>query len=238
MITNVRQRFDALATSIRSHPLLELLDYNVHPPVTDDVIAEAEARLHLTVPVAVRSLYETFDGMSLQWRFKPDVPPETQTRIKEELHPLTETPETAFTVAGNVHILPLQDLLLNEEYALPQTTENEGEFDFDGKRYSDTEFARMLRPFDEIDEYFCMAFVVQPERDNWKLLLLSDYWIEYDHSRTTWVDDYLEFVIATWGLRMARDRIFSKYRGDRESPLSFDGSLISGLVPPMLQGGS
>lgn len=235
MSTNFTAELEKLAGSVRSHPLLELLDFQVRPPAAEQDVGEVEARLKAAIPNAVKSFYRSADGASLRWRFRPDLPEETKDRVRTEFKSLTATPDGLFNVGGNINLLPLRDSLLDEEYALPQSEEVEGEFDFEGKVYTDNEFCRMLRPFDFIDDYYCMAFVVQAGAADWKLMLLGDYWIEYDHSRVTWIDDYLKFVVSTWGIKGAREKLFSKYRGDREPPLTFDESLVSGLVPSVLR---
>jgi hypothetical protein len=119
---------------------------------------------------------------------------------------------------------------------VPSDNPVEGTFDFDGALYSDNEFCAMLQPFDIIDDFFCMAFVALPGAPDWKLMLLGDYWIEYDGSRVVWLEDYLQFVLATWGLRRARAALFESYRGDRQPPLPYNEHLATSLLPPVLRG--
>jgi hypothetical protein len=233
---NIVEELGGLAERVKAHPMLELLEYQVQPPVSDKVVREVEKKLGFAVPDPVKSFYRQADGAKLSWRFKPRLSKPKKDQARAEFKELAAPPDIVFKLAGNINLLPLRDSLLDEEYALPTSDEVEGEFDFEGKVYSDNEFCRMLRPFDFIDDYYCMAFVTQPRVKNWKLMLLGDYWIEYDHSRVTWLEDYLKFVVATWGIRRAREKIFSEYRGDQQPPLTFDESLAAGVVPALLTG--
>ncbi|MGW8882399.1 hypothetical protein, partial [Streptomyces mirabilis] len=101
--------------------------------------------------------------------------------------------------------------------------------------YSSNEFCKILRPFDAIDDTFAMAFVVQQGVKDWKMLFLSDYWIEYDCSRITYLDDYLKYVISTWGLVNARDEIFSDPCGDLAEPVRFQASIAEAAIPSILK---
>ncbi len=223
-----------LAETIRAHPWLELLDHTVRPPDAA-AIARVESHLGMKLPASIRGFYQQLNGASLQWRFRSDLPDAVKEQVRSEFQALAPAPDSLFQIAGNIQLLAVEDAFINEEYALPQNEEVVGTFDFDGKTYSDNEFSRMLRPFDVFEEFFCMAIVVQPGVADWKLMLLSDYWIEYDHSRVTWLDGYLEFLIATWGIRMARVKTFSKYRGDLEPPVQFDANAAASLVPALLK---
>ena len=234
MNIDIVEELGKLAGAVKAHPMLELLEHEVRPPVADKVVREVEKKLGHAVPDPVKSFYRQADGAKLSWRFKPRLSKKKKDQAREEFKELAAPPDIVFKVAGNINLLPLRDSLLDEEYAIPQNEEVEGEFDFEGKVYSDNEFCRMLRPFDFIDDYYAMAFVVRPGVADWKMMLLGDYWIEYDSSRVTWLEDYLRFVVATWGIRRAREKLFSEYRGDKQPPLTFDAGLAAGVVPAVL----
>ena len=227
-----RAELNGLAGKIERNPLLELLAFEVGAPVTEESITDAEARFGAPLPAPLRRLYRSLGSATLRWRFKPDLDEQTRGRLTEEFAEAV-TRHNLSAEAGAIGIVPLEDMLFNEEYT-PLQIESEGEFDFDGTVYSDNEFCGMLRHFDTINDFFAMSFVVQPGRADWKMMFLGHYWIEYDHSRVTYLEDYLRYVIATWGLVNARDELFSEHRGDRREPLRYDSGVAAARIPAIL----
>lgn len=229
------KQFDELAEKVRRHPMLQLLVYEVAAPASEDVIAAAQASLGVPLPNPIAALYRIANGLKLTWRVRPDVSASERGAILSEFRQFQMQPEHVFEIAGNVHLVSITDALTNPDFALPNADATETTFDFMGNSYPDHEFSRMLRVFDFIDDFSGMAFVVQPGLADWKLMLLTDNWIEYDSSRVTWLKDYLAFTASTWGLRLARTALFSKYRGDREPPLAYDPELARHLLPRLLR---
>jgi hypothetical protein len=179
-------------------------------------------------------MYRRLNGATFRWRFREDLDDGDRSRIVDQFTVFTSAPENVFTIAGSLDVVPLEDALLDEDYTLPQIDEEEGEFTFDGTTYSDNEFCGMLRIFDAVSEGSAMAFVTRPDVDAWKLMWLTDDWLVYDSSRVTWLEDYLQFTIATWGLITARDSLFTRYQGHLEEPVVFDPAAAEPLLPPVL----
>ncbi|MFF3334453.1 hypothetical protein ACFYWX_33720 [Streptomyces sp. NPDC002888] len=235
MISEFRSSLEGLARTIEAHPSLDLLAFELQAPAPAALINDVEARLGSSLPTPLRQLYGLLNGASLSWRFKPDLDSQNRSLLMEECAD-SATRNSLFGKAGGIEVLPIEDMLFDEEYSLPQSEPDEGEFDFDGTVYSSNTFCGMLRPFDAVSDFFAMAFVVQPGKQDWKMMLLGDYWIEYDYSRVTYLDDYLSFTIATWGLVGARVGIFSDYRGDRKEPLRYNPELAKTHLPSILAG--
>ena len=113
---------------------------------------------------------------------------------------------------------------------------SEADFDFEGTVYTDREFCRMLRHFDTVDDFFAMSFVIRPGHKDWKMMLLNGHWAVYEDSRVTYLDDYLRYVIATWGLVNARDELFTEAFRPRPEPLRYDPGVAAAHVPAILSG--
>ena len=203
------------------------------PPVTKESINAAEARFGTPLPTPLRRLYRTLGRATLRWCFRSSLDEQKRRRITKV--PSNTIPEYGL-FGGAIDIASLEDMLFHEEHT-PLQIEPDGEFDFDGTVYSDNEFCRMIRHFDTVDEVYAMSFIVQPDQTDWKMMLLGDYWIEYDSSRVTYLEDYLRYIIATWGLVDAREELFSEYRGDRREPLRYDPGLAAAQVPTILSAG-
>ncbi|MEU1785517.1 hypothetical protein ABZ553_06445 [Streptomyces sparsogenes] len=216
---------------------MELTSFDVGAPLPEAALAEVEERLGADLPDSLRRLYRSLSHTTLRWRFRPDLDEQTRVVVAEEFAKAVSR-HNLYTTAGVIQILPLEKMLFDEEYALPRLEldeeEEEEQFEFDGHSYPESEFERMLRPFDLVDGFHAMAFVVQPSNEDWKMMLLNDYWASYEDSRVTYLDDYLEYIIATWGLVNARAELFGEYRGDRRPVLRFDPALAAARVPSIL----
>lgn len=211
-----------LASRVQQDPRLELLSFSIGDPLVPERIDGIQRRFDSPIPESVRALYGSLNGAKLRWRFAP-------TGESAE-------PASYYEFAGEnglINILPLEDVLLSEGYSLPQS-EFEDEFDFDGVVYPDNQFCRMLRPLDVLGEIYAVAFVVVPGSVEWKLMLLGDYWIEYDNSRVIYLENYLRYVIATWGLTQSREDLLSEYRGDLLEVLEYSRETATSAIPPIL----
>jgi hypothetical protein len=217
-----RAQLEMLARRIQQDPRLELLSLNIGDPLEPDRIDEIQRQFGAPIPDSVRALYGSLNGATLRWRF---------TLTGEDTEPASYYEFCGEN--GIINILSLENMLLNDDYSLPQSG-FEDAFDFDGAVYPDDQFCQMLRPFDILGEVHSMAFVTVPESVTWKLILLGDYWIEYDHSRTIHLDDYLRYIIATWGLAQSREELLSEYRGDQKEPLKYTRETAASATPPML----
>ncbi|MDL4773859.1 SMI1/KNR4 family protein [Actinomadura xylanilytica] len=230
MTFDFRAELDVLARRIEQNPMLELFSFEVCAPVSEEAVKDAEARFGAPLPAPLRRLYRTLGSATLQWCFRSSLDEQNRQQISEK-PPNTIAEHGLFD--GSIGIASLENVLFNPEYT-PLQLEYESEFIFDGTVYGDNEFCRMVRHFDTVDDCYAMSFIVQPDRTDWKMMLLGDYWIEYDYSRVAYLEDYLRYVIATWGLVDAREELFSEYRGDLREPLRFDPDLAAARVPTIL----
>lgn len=222
-----RAELVALAEEIRRDPLVELFEFEVGDPVPEEAVEAAEARFGMPLPEPLRRLYRSLGSARLSWCFRSGLDERRRRRIAER-DPYMISDSGLFD--GSVRIVPLEDMLFDEEFTMPQLDWDEGaepETEFDGDVYADNEFNRMVRHFDAVDGYYAMSFVVQPDRADWKMMFLGDHWIESDHSRVTYLEDYLRYVVATRGLVSARTALFAECRGDRREPLRYDPAVAA-----------
>ncbi|MER5985766.1 hypothetical protein [Streptomyces sp. NPDC001787] len=225
-----------LASRIQEDPRLELTSFDIGAPLPEESITEVEEALGTGIPESVRRLYRSMAHATLCWRFRPTLDELTRIRVAEDFSEAVSR-HNLYTTAGSIRIIPLEEMLFDEEYAVPSIEPDAGKdpkyFVFDGETYTENKFEQMLRPFDLVDDFFAMAFVVQPGEKEWKMMLLDDHGASYHGSRLTHLDDYLKYIIATWGLVNARPELFGRGRGNH-TPLGFDPALAAARVPSVL----
>lgn len=230
---------DHLAEAIQRHPWLELQRYTTRPPASLTLIQESEEEFGSCLPQPLSEFYAQHNGVEFQWRLKEDLDPLLHQQILDAFTPFTSTPEYMFDLAGAINIVPVEHFLLLDDYRVPQVEISDPEsayhrFTFDNVNYSRNEFNAMLHVFDATWEDGAMAFVTQPGLPDWKMLWLTDNWIFFESSRTISLEDYLQLVIATWGLITAREVTFHQYQGFQEEPILFDQQLAARLLPEIL----
>ncbi|MGW6310567.1 hypothetical protein [Streptomyces niveus] len=232
---NLNAELRALAEKIEENPFLELTNFSLGLSAGSESLGNAEYRLGMSLPAPVRNLYESVNGAILSWRFREGVEREIPLAAREEIAAMSERYDV-FHTAGIIRILPLEEMLFDDEYEIPQLDESGGVFEFDGTSFTNNEFTKVLRIFDVLNEFTAMAFVSEAGRDDWKILRLTHNWFEFDQSRTIHLDDYLKYVLATWGLLSARAELLYEYRGYLREPVTFDAALATRLVPKVLSG--
>ncbi|MFI8320118.1 hypothetical protein [Streptomyces sp. NPDC085529] len=233
---NFRNELGALFRRVQEDSRLEVVNYQLGDPVSNPEMAVMEDRLGHEIPSSVKALYGSLGHATFQWRFSPALDEQTKGRVAEEFASAVSR-GNLYSTAAAIRILPLGEVLFGEREELEDLKEvaGEGVFEFFGSSYAEGEFVNMLRPFDEVNEFFVMALVVRAEDPDWKLMLLQDYWADYESSRTVSLDDYLRFTVSTLGLVNARAELFGEYRGYRRESLSYSSEIASSKVPPMLR---
>ncbi|MFA1550784.1 SMI1/KNR4 family protein [Actinomadura chokoriensis] len=223
-------RAGRVGSKIEQHPSLELFSFEVGPALSEKEIEEAEASFGTRLPAPLRQLYRTLGSATLQWCFTAGLDAQRRRLISEH-HPDLIPDHSLFD--GSIGIASLEDMLFNDEFTPPQVESGET-VDFAGVDDDTDELSRMVRHFDAMDDWFAMSFIVQPERADRKMMLFGDHWIEHDHSRVTYLENYLRYVIATWGLVEARRGLFEEYRGDPLEPLRYSPEIAAAHIPTTL----
>lgn len=214
------ERFSAITTEIEHHPLLELLEFRLNPPVSKNVIADVENKIGHALPAPMRDFYSQSNGLKLRWRILPDLPRRAVQKISEKFDDYSiELPENEDIPFAQINIVSLEDCFLNLNWEGFEFGEPEKTIDYGGVVYLHDEFARRLKPFDLFSTYQCMAIVLEPDIINLKVILLSDHYIQWHFSRITDFASYLEMLIVTRGIVASRDRFYREYRGDLKPPL-------------------
>ncbi|MGW6536156.1 hypothetical protein ACWGBV_04810 [Streptomyces sp. NPDC055051] len=215
---------------------MEVTECEIGEPLPVSELDALEGRLGFRIPRSVRTLYGLLGSATFRWRFSPSLDEKTKGLIAEEFATAVSR-GNLYSTAAAIELLPLEEVLFGEDNKVEYLDGAEGGDDlvFCGSSYSEEEFTAMLRPFDWVNDFFAMAFVVRPEDSEWKMILLQDYGVDYESSRTVLLEEYLRFVISTLGLVNARAELFGEYRGYRSEALRYAPDIAVARVPPMLR---
>ncbi|MBE9232467.1 SMI1/KNR4 family protein [Cuspidothrix issatschenkoi LEGE 03284] len=223
------ERFRAMVNEIESHPLLEVVDFTINKPTTNELLTTVEERLGASLAEPIRNFYTEANGLRLYWKIKSGLTDEDLDSIEDEYDDYDigvpddeENVEEEYPFA-QINLISLDDCILNlnwhNKIIYDELSSEDEEVEFAGKNYSERDFERRLKPFDLFSSYACMAFFLEEGIGNPKILRLSSHYVEWDNSRITDFASYLEMLLATRGIVEAREKIYNSYRGDRESPL-------------------
>jgi hypothetical protein len=217
------ERFKALAAEVEAHPYLKLYKFKVNPPAPERAFAEIEKKLKAPLAKAIRDFYAEADGLELQWGLKKGLSEEELDKISDKYDDYTppddEEPNEREDPFARINLIPIEASLVRRKWTILTAGDDEATFEFQKQTYNRKEFGRRLRPFDEYSTYDCMAFVLEEGVGDPKVIRLSDHYVEWDGSRVTDFQSYMEMVIATRGIVEARDDVYGEYRGDLKRPL-------------------
>lgn len=222
---------------IQNHPDVIVDELTINPPVTSAKVEALETVAGIGVPLGIKEFYQEANGITFIWRLKPESDATKVTRIKEKIG----DPDYDFSKPlGVVRILSLEDMLLNTKWIPLKNTDPDASkpFDFGNKEYTYASFSQMLRPFDFYypdNDAQCMAFIVYPQIREYKfdVIMLDNYFADWQSSYITDFETYIKAICATQFTISGRKRLFGKYRGDQEPPISFD-KLNGNLLEPAL----
>lgn len=217
------ERFKALAAEVEAHPYLKLYKFKVNPPATEKAFAEVEKKLKAPLSKSIRDFYAEADGLELQWGLKKRLSEEELDKISDKYDDYTppddEEPNERENPFARINLLPIVQSIVRRKWTILTAGDDEITFEFQKQTYNRKEFGRRLRPFDVYSTYDCMAFVLEEGVGDPKVLRLSDHYVEWDGSRITDFQSYIEMLLATRGIVEARDDVYGEYRGDLKRQL-------------------
>lgn len=215
------ERFRKVAAEVEANPALEVVTFKVREPAGAEELRAAEELLGAKLAAPLRRFYgEEANGLLLHWRIREDLDDEEMERVRRQSSDYDfEPPEDPDIPFAKVHLLGLLESLKKKRWPQITTHVPEAEFEFRGQTYKSREFGKRLRPFDIFSTYECMAFLVEEGVGDPEVMLLSDYYAEWNETRITDFASYMEMLLATRGITEARKEVFGEYRGDRKPPL-------------------
>lgn len=214
------ERFEAMAEEIKAHPWLEVVTFTVNPPASEQVFRDVEAKMKAPLAAHIRDFYARANGLRLHWKIKSDLPDDEWDKVEEASDDYSiENSESKDIPFASINLLPLEESIITGRWPSLELDYPDKTFEFQGKTYGHNEFAKRLRPFDVFTTYNCMAFVLEDGNGDPPAMMLGDYYIEWDNSRLTDFNSYLEMLLVTRGISGARDAIYGEHRGDLQPAL-------------------
>ncbi len=208
-----------MVSEISSHPLLQVVEFSLNPPASSEALEAVEEKIGASLAEPIRRFYEEANGLKLHWRIKSHFTEQELDEIKGKYNDYwIEFPENKDIPFAQINLISIDECINRnwDEIIIPLEDQT---FEFQGTNYPHRDFAGRLKPFDLFSTYYCMAFFLEKGIGNPKVLLLSDYYIEWDASRITDFESYLEMLLVTRGIVESRRKIFGEYRGDLKPPL-------------------
>jgi hypothetical protein len=214
------ERFRKVVEEVEANPALEVVTFKVKAPAKREELRAAEEVLGAKLAEPLRRFYGEANGLHLHWRVREDLGFEETKKLQQEFddYPI-QTPEDTSIPFAQIHLLGLLESLKKKRWPQLKMPASEDLFEFQGQSYDYNEFGKRLRPFDIFTAYECMAFLLEEGVGDPKLMLLTDYYAEWDETRITDFDSYMEFLLATRGISEARKKFFAESHGDRKPPL-------------------
>jgi hypothetical protein len=213
-MNNYIERFKGIAAEIKRHPNLELVEFKLNPPASGVVFQAVEKRLGAPLVQGIQNFYAQANGFKLRWRIKSGLSDDELDRLRNQYDDYWfEWSDDDDIPFAQIHFIPLEECIVQRQWAAFEGRAENQTFDFQEKTYSLNEFGQHLKPFDLFSTYATMAFVLEEKAGNPKVMLLTDYYAEWDNSKLTDFESYLEMLLVTRGICEARKKFYSEYRG-------------------------
>lgn len=227
--------FQELTNELKNYPFVEIVEFAIQPPITDDDVRDVESVLGAPLAKSIRDFYTQANGLRLHWRIKPDLPvAESHALIDKsnDYYPMiAEYIEDPFAI---INILPLKETI-TRKWPEIQVAKGRKTTVWNGKRYSLSQFIKWIKPFDLLNQEYCMAYLTLPGSGNPQVLLLTGGYSEWRDSKVTDFESYLWMLLATKGIVEARTKIFSKKNDDgRDTYLDTDLNFWKKTYSPKL----
>jgi hypothetical protein len=198
------RRLLEMVLELREHPRTQLLAFQTFDPIAETAVKRVEQFLGHNLDPAVAAFYRQTDGLQLRWIdvFNPDFNPQIHGLSGQVLDFASAT-EDYLVDDGSIMILPLEEVFLSGSPRTAVGAEN---------------MTRVVS-FDLFDKFSDMAFVVDESREM-TILMGSQHHTEYNRSRPTDFQSYLEFLLTTRGAVVERPRTFGKSIDEIATPYS------------------
>ncbi len=216
---------------LKTFSFIEVEVEEINPPIGTDMITSLQFASGKEIPEAIKSFYQSTNGLTFSWRIKPGLDEATMNKIYQT----EEEPGYDYSKPlGTIRILPLQEVLIND-WQPPAETDPGGSnsFSFINKEYTYASFGRLLYPFDIFSDVQCMAFIIFPDETEYKVVMLDNYYSDWHSSRITDFETYIKLMCETGFTIPSRQRLFKKFRGDLEPFLNYE-SIPSDLIVPAI----
>jgi hypothetical protein len=218
-MTDYIAQFKALAKDLEEYSFLEIVEFTIQPPASVTQLKAVETRLGASLAKPIRDFYKQANGLKLHWRIRPSLDLDATEKLRKKSSDydivIAEYIGNPFAI---VNLIPIHESIVHrwKELVLGNPQEL---IDFGGVTYTNKDFRKLLKPFDVMNRELCMAYLVNKGDGNPPVILLSNGYTEWNDSRITDFESYMEMLLATRGIVEAREKIFSSERGDLEAPL-------------------
>jgi hypothetical protein len=227
--------FKQIAADIEAHPLLELIKVEYNSGISEEAISKYLSQAQNPAIEKVAMLYREANGLVISWKFSSDLDSKSFKRYQKEFDDYKISDSAREHEVGRIEFLPFEEVFVDPPHYFDTSDEGDFEVEFNGKVYPGNSLGKLMRPFDLFSEESCMSFIMEEGMQDLKVVLLSDYYIVWDNSRMTHLDDYISFLAITRGLIRSRGDVFSEYRGDLLDILKFKPSDKAKVEPKLFK---
>jgi hypothetical protein len=209
----------------------------IQAPATPALIDSLETSTNIRLPQNIKDFYLAANGVECTWRIRQDIAADELDKIKNEAE---QAGYDYSKPLGSVRIFPVENMLMNT-YWIPPFLEGEGSsdpFEFHNRQYTYGEFARKLKIFDAYyvnNDVECMALITDEPGKDFHLVMLTDYFADWQNSKLVEFDAYIKAICETRFTIPSRRRLFRKYRGDKDPVLTYSDLDNESLVPALFK---
>ncbi|MCW5851048.1 MAG: hypothetical protein KIT87_13315 [Anaerolineae bacterium] len=234
-MADYKARLEKMIQDLGKYSWVEIVEHQLNPAASDKDLKRVEDLLGAPLAKPIRDFYSQVNGLKFRWRIKLDVSEDKAKELRKISQDYQiEIAESDSDPMVMINFIPITESMIKRDWHELIDPQQGETVEFAGDKYSYEEFRPRLKPFDLFSLYSCAAFLIEQGNGDPKVLILDNHYYEWDNTRITDFDTYLEAVLTTYGLVEARERIFSAARGDLKPPLILTPDKIRQKYGPKL----
>ena len=215
-ISDILFDFMKMSESLQKRNDIVILNNHLFPPASAGDFNTASDVIGKQLDKDIVDFYKETNGFQLRWisksypRFNPSI------HVENEL-PFTylEVITEEFYFDGCVNILPINEVFFDIDWNTVFIFEEDAgkTFNFQHENFNLLHLKQKLRPFDLFSRNECMSFFNGSSNDFLPCVLQQSYYLDFNTSRITDFNSYLEFVLANRAASKFRRSFYNKING-------------------------
>ena len=198
---------------IRKHPLFDVKEFTINKGVSESKLLKFKNQYGFDLHPEIARFYSQMNGFLLTYKLKNDSDAILDQFMEDSFYTPGRDP------IASINIQKFEDVFLKDDWKgiLYDTNSlsDSDELTFNGQSFTYNDLGKKIKPFDVYSEETCAAILLT-DKNRFDVILLEDYYADWNNSRIVAFEDYFTLILLTGGLLQARRYYLSEIDGDNK----------------------
>ena len=229
---NYISNLEKIKQEIDSNPLLEIVTFEVAPPVSEEQIKEIEQKHQIILDKSLKDFYRQANGCHLHWQLMPLSEEEYDTKVYGKFGDyepdLEDDDENPF---AQIKINSLKDCFLDDWFDYDNSDQDK--FQFKDDVYNKQILSKKLKILDKFSTFSCIAYITDKKFETTPLVMLSGHYADWWNSYLTNFATYWQLLMQSRGIYEIKNDILGKIDGHKVEPITNLNDFGEQLTPKL-----